>query len=101
MQPCFVIHTNVFISELLKNEYIYTQEFHPELFLQGINQVQFNNVPSCNNQLKVRNQWKVKLALSDEVDLISFIKTLRDETFMTNPAFSSPGKLPDWTEAIK
>ena len=43
----------------------------------------------------------IQLTSAEKADLISFIKTLRDETFMTNPAYSSPGKLPDGAEAIK
>ena len=36
----------------------------------------------------------VHLTSSQKADLIAFIKTLRDETFLTNPAFSAPDKLP-------
>jgi len=43
----------------------------------------------------------IQLTPSEKSDLIAFIKTLRDDTFLTNPAYSSPGKLPDGTEAIK
>lgn len=37
----------------------------------------------------------VHLTPSKKADLISFIKTLRDDTFLTNPAFSAPDRLPD------
>lgn len=37
----------------------------------------------------------VHLTPSKKADLISFIKTLRDDTFITNPAFSAPDRLPD------
>jgi cytochrome c peroxidase len=43
----------------------------------------------------------IQLTPSEKADLIAFIKTLRDETFLTNPAFGSPGKLPDGADAIK
>ncbi len=37
----------------------------------------------------------VHLTPSEKADLISFIKTLRDDSFLTNPAFSKPEKFPD------
>ena len=43
----------------------------------------------------------IQLTSSEKADLIAFIKTLRDETFLTNPAFSAPVKLPDGAEPIK
>jgi cytochrome c peroxidase len=43
----------------------------------------------------------IQLTSSEKADLITFIKTLRDETFLTNPAFSAPDKLPDGANPIK
>jgi cytochrome c peroxidase len=43
----------------------------------------------------------IHLTANQKGDLISFIKTLRDETFLTNPAYASPGVLPDGAKAIK
>lgn len=43
----------------------------------------------------------IQLTPSEKADLIAFIKTLKDDTFLTNPAYSSPGKLPDGMDAIK
>jgi cytochrome c peroxidase len=37
----------------------------------------------------------IKLTPSEKADLVAFIKTLRDETFLTNPAYAAPAKLPD------
>ncbi len=37
----------------------------------------------------------VHLTPTEKEDLINFIKTLRDDTFITNPAFSKPEKFPD------
>lgn len=36
----------------------------------------------------------VQLTPNEKADLMAFIETLRDETFLTNPAFSRPEKLP-------
>lgn len=47
------------------------------------------------------NDGGIQLTPVEKADLIAFIKTLRDETFLTNPAFSSPGTLPDGEKAIK
>lgn len=47
------------------------------------------------------NDGGIQLTPSEKSDLISFIKTLRDETFLTNPAFSAPTKLPDGAAPIK
>jgi len=43
----------------------------------------------------------IQLTSSEKSDLITFIKTLRDETFLTNPAFGAPVKLPDGAKAIE
>jgi len=43
----------------------------------------------------------IQLTSSEKSDLIAFIKTLRDDTFLTNPAFSPPAKLPDGKSPIK
>ncbi len=37
----------------------------------------------------------IQLTPIDKEDLLSFIKTLRDDKFMTNPDFSVPAKFPD------
>jgi len=37
----------------------------------------------------------IQLTQNEKADLITFIKTLRDDSFMTNPAFAPPAKLPD------
>lgn len=37
----------------------------------------------------------IQLTPAEKVDLINFIKTLKDEEFLTNPAFSEPVKFPD------
>jgi cytochrome c peroxidase len=47
------------------------------------------------------NDGGIQLTTSEKADLIAFIKTLRDETFLTNPEYSSPGILPDGAKAIK
>jgi cytochrome c peroxidase len=47
------------------------------------------------------NDGGIQLTPLEKADLIAFIKTLKDETFLTNPAYSSPGILPDGTKAIK
>ncbi len=43
----------------------------------------------------------IQLTPSEKSDLIAFIKTLRDETFLSNPALGTPGKLPDGAQAIQ
>ena len=43
----------------------------------------------------------IQLTTGEKSDLIAFIKTLRDDTFLRNPAYSSPGILPDGTSPIK
>ncbi|MDO9254502.1 MAG: cytochrome c peroxidase [Bacteroidales bacterium] len=47
------------------------------------------------------NDGGIQLTPGEKADLIAFIKTLRDDTFLTNPAYSSPGTLPDGEKAIK
>ena len=37
----------------------------------------------------------IQLTPAEKADLVAFIKTLRDETFLTNPSFAAPAKLPD------
>lgn len=46
------------------------------------------------------NNGGIQLTSSEKADLISFIKTLRDDTFLTNPAYSAPDKLPDGAKPI-
>ena len=41
------------------------------------------------------NSGGVQLIESEKKDLLNFIKTLRDDAFMTNPEFSKPDKFPD------
>ncbi len=41
------------------------------------------------------NDNGVRLTPNDKEDLLNFIKTLRDDSFLTNPAFSKPDKFPD------
>lgn len=42
----------------------------------------------------------IQLTQTEKADLIAFIKTLRDEKFLTNPAFGAPEKLPAGTKPI-
>jgi cytochrome c peroxidase len=37
----------------------------------------------------------IQLTPNEKIDLINFIKTLKDEEFLANPAFSKPEKFPD------
>ncbi len=41
------------------------------------------------------NDGGVRLTPNEKKDLLSFIKTLRDDSFLTNPDFSRPEKFPD------
>jgi cytochrome c peroxidase len=41
------------------------------------------------------NNGGTQLTAQEKADLIAFIKTLRDEDFITNPDFSKPDKFPD------
>ena len=43
----------------------------------------------------------IQLTAGQKADLVAFIRTLRDDTFLTNPAFGAPVKLPDGTVPIK
>ena len=43
----------------------------------------------------------IQLTPPEKADLIAFIKTLKDETFLTNPAFGAPDKLPDGTKPLQ
>ncbi|HEY9114291.1 MAG TPA: cytochrome c peroxidase [Bacteroidales bacterium] len=37
----------------------------------------------------------IQLTPTEKIDLLNFIKTLKDDEFLTNPAFSKPEKFPD------
>ncbi len=41
------------------------------------------------------NDGGVQLTPAEKEDLLNFIKTLRDDDFLTNPAFAKPDKFPD------
>ena len=41
------------------------------------------------------NNGGIQLIPSEKEDLLNFIKTLRDDEFMTNPEFGKPDKFPD------
>jgi len=43
----------------------------------------------------------IQFTSNEKADLIAFIKTLRDETFLTNPAYGAPDMLPDGAKPIK
>ena len=43
----------------------------------------------------------INLTQNEKTDLIAFIKTLRDDIFLTNPAFGPPTKLPDGAKPIE
>ena len=43
----------------------------------------------------------IQLTSNEKADLVSFIKTLRDDTFLTNPSFGPPIKLPDGAKPIE
>lgn len=47
------------------------------------------------------NDGGIQLTPSEKSDLIAFIKTLQDDTFLTNPAYSTPDKLPDGANPIE
>ena len=47
------------------------------------------------------NDGGIQLTSAEKADLIAFIKTLRDDTFLTNPAFSPPAKLPGGVTPIE
>ncbi len=43
----------------------------------------------------------IQLTSNEKADLIAFIKTLRDDTFLTNPAYGPPSALPDGGKPIR
>jgi len=43
----------------------------------------------------------IQLTSTEKADLITFIKTLRDDTFLTNPAYGPPAQLPDGAKAVE
>jgi cytochrome c peroxidase len=47
------------------------------------------------------NDGGIQLTPGEKADLIAFIKTLRDDTYLTNPAYGAPDKLPDGTKPIE
>jgi len=53
------------------------------------------NGPWVNPLMHHVAEGGVHLTPSEKEDLINFIKTLRDDSFITNPAFSKPEKFPD------
>lgn len=44
------------------------------------------------------NDGGVQLTSAEKADLISFLKTLTDQTFLNNPAYAPPAKFPDGTK---
>lgn len=51
--------------------------------------------PYTNSLMHWAGNGGVQLTPAEKADLISFIKTLRDDEFLTNPQFSKPDKFPD------
>ena len=51
--------------------------------------------PYINPLMHHINNGGIQLIPSEKQDLLNFIKTLRDDEFMTNPEFSCPEKFPD------
>ena len=51
--------------------------------------------PYINPLMHHVNGGGVRLLPKQKQDIIAFIKTLRDDSFLTNPAFSRPAKMPD------
>ena len=51
--------------------------------------------PYVNPLMHHINEGGVQLTPQEKEDLLNFIKTLRDDEFMTNPEFSRPEKFPD------
>ncbi len=47
------------------------------------------------------NDGGIQLTPGEKADLIAFIRTLRDDAFLTNPAYGAPDKLPDGTKPIE
>ena len=53
------------------------------------------NSPYVNPLMHHVADGGVRLTPQEKADLISFIKTLRDDEFLTNPLFSKPDRFPD------
>ncbi len=51
--------------------------------------------PYINPLMHHINNGGVQLTSSEKEDLLNFLKTLRDNEFLTNPKFGAPNKLPD------
>lgn len=51
--------------------------------------------PYINLLMHHANGGGIRLLPKQKQDIIAFIKTLRDDSFLTNPAFSRPAKMPD------
>ncbi len=51
--------------------------------------------PYINPLMHHINDGGIQLTPTENEDLLNFIKTLRDDEFMTNPEFSKPDKFPD------
>lgn len=51
--------------------------------------------PYINPLMHHINDGGIQLVPSEKEDLLNFIRTLRDDEFMTNPDFSKPDKFPD------
>lgn len=56
--------------------------------------------PNIHPLMHHANDGGIQLTLSEKADLVAFIKTLRDDTFLTNPAFGAPLVLPDGAKVI-
>lgn len=61
-----------------------------EFYSQGV-----KLTPYVNPLMHHVNSGGVQLIASEKEDLLNFIKTLRDDAFMTNTEFSKPDKFPD------
>lgn len=61
-----------------------------EMYSHGLKQS-----PYANPLMHHINNSGVQLTPSEKEDLLNFIKTLRDDDFMTNSEFSKPGQFPD------
>jgi cytochrome c peroxidase len=48
------------------------------------------NSPTIDPLMKFAHQGGVRLTAQERSDLIAFLKTLTDTTFLTNPAFGNP-----------
>ncbi|PJB58380.1 MAG: cytochrome-c peroxidase, partial [Bacteroidetes bacterium CG_4_9_14_3_um_filter_41_19] len=51
--------------------------------------------PSISPLMHHVNNGGIRLTPQEKADLLSFIRTLRDDEFMTNPKFGKPEKFPD------